>query len=98
MRAEWNGAVLGESDRTIELGGYHYFPRDAVRMELMRPAPQTPNDLECPHGVRFFDVVTDEGEGVRLAWTYETPEPSHQAIDHWIGFWKEVELVTPGRD
>ncbi len=59
MRAEWKGAVLAESDCTIELGGYHHFPREALR----------------------------------AAWTYEAPRPSHQAIDHWVGFWKDVRLA-----
>ena len=93
MKAEWNGAVLGESDRTIELGGYHYFPREAVRMEFLRPAPRSESDLECPHGVRFFDVADGEREALRMAWSYESPQPSHQAIGHWIGFWKDVQLT-----
>jgi uncharacterized protein (DUF427 family) len=93
VRAEWNGIVLGESDRTIEVGGYHYFPRGAVRMELLRPAPRSESDLRCPHGVRFFDVVVDKREAPRVAWTYEAPQPSHRAIDHWVGFWKDVQLV-----
>ncbi len=93
MRAEWNGIVLAESDDTIELGGYVYFPRAVVRMELLRPAPVTERDLECPHGVRFFDVVDGEREAIRVAWTYEAPQPSHQAIDHWVGFWRDVEVA-----
>ena len=93
MRAEWNGAVLGESDCTIEVGGYHYFPREAVRMELLRPAPRTVNDLKCPHGVRFFDVVNGEREAFRVAWSYQAPQPSHEAIDHWVGFWKDIQLL-----
>jgi hypothetical protein len=36
--------ILGESDRTIERG----FPREAVRMEFLRPAPHSENDLKCP--------------------------------------------------
>jgi uncharacterized protein (DUF427 family) len=93
VKAEWNGTVLAESDRTIELGGYRYFPRESVRMELLRPAPQTEHDLECPHGVRFFDAVDDGQEAPRVAWTYESPRTSHQAISHWIGFWKDVRLA-----
>jgi uncharacterized protein (DUF427 family) len=93
VRAEWNGLVIGESDGTIELGGHHYFPREAVRMELLRPAPRSEKDLQCPHGVRFFDVVDDGQEAPRAAWSYEEPQPSHRSIDHWIGFWKDVQLV-----
>jgi uncharacterized protein (DUF427 family) len=93
MRAEWNGVILGESDRTIEVGGYHYFPREAVRMELLRPVARSEKDLQCPHGVRFFDVVHGGQEAGRAAWSYEAPRPSHEEVDHWVGFWKDVRLV-----
>jgi len=93
MRAEWNGVVLGESESTIEVAGYHYFPPEAVRMDLLRPTPRTEKDLECPHGVQFFDVTDGDRESPRAAWSYEAPLPSHAAIDHWVGFWKDVRLV-----
>ena len=32
---------LAESDAVIECNGYHYFPRDAVRLEWLAPAPKT---------------------------------------------------------
>lgn len=67
MRAEWNGTVIGESESTIEVGGYHYFPRDAVRMELLRSSPRSESDLKCPHGVRFYDVTDGEREARRAA-------------------------------
>jgi len=92
MRAVWNGTVIGESERTIELGGYRYFPREAVRMELLRPAPKSESDLRCPHGVQFFDVVDGERASERAAWSYEAPGASHRAIDRWIGFWRDVRL------
>ena len=94
MRASWNGRILVESDEAIEVGGYHYFPRDAVRMEVLRPAPRTAHDLECPHGVQFFDLVDGTSEGERLAWSYEAPRASMQQVDHWIGFWRDV-VVEP---
>ncbi|MBI4565525.1 MAG: DUF427 domain-containing protein [Planctomycetes bacterium] len=46
MKAIWNGQVVAESDRTVEMDGYRYFPRDAVRMDLLRPAPKTADDLD----------------------------------------------------
>ena len=92
MKAKWNGKVLADSDDAIEVRGYHYFPRAAVRMELLRPAVKTPRDLECPHGVQFYDVVDDAARGERVAWSYEAPRPEMQAVDHWIGFWHEVTV------
>src|SRR4029077_12642850 len=33
MKAIWRDEVIAESDRTLEVGGYRYFPRESVRME-----------------------------------------------------------------
>ena len=46
--AIWHGKTIAESDRTLEVGGYIYFPRDTVRMELLQVTPKTASDLECP--------------------------------------------------
>ena len=91
MKALWHGQVIAESDHTREVGGYRYFPRDAVRMELLTPAPKTADDLECPHGVQFYDVASGGERSARAAWSYEAPQASMKQVDHWIGFWEDVE-------
>jgi uncharacterized protein (DUF427 family) len=94
MKATWHGYVIAESDRTLTVDGYRYFPRETVRMDRLRPAPQTPRDLECPHGVRFYDVVGEDGtRSPRAAWSYEAPGPSMKRVDHWIGFWEDIEVA-----
>jgi uncharacterized protein (DUF427 family) len=93
MKAHWNGQVVAESDRTIEAGGYHYFPRDAVRLEMLRETPRTPHDLECPHGVQFYDLVDGDEHGERLAWSYEAPRSERlEPVRHWIGFWRDAAV------
>lgn len=92
MKAIWNGQVIAESDRTIEVDGYRYFPRAEVRMELLRPATKTPDDLECPHGVQFYDVIKGAKHSERAAWSYEAPGAPMKRVDHWIGFWEDVEI------
>lgn len=92
MRALWHGQVLADSGSTLEVDGYVYFPREAVRMELLRPAPKSARDRECPHGVQFYDVVASDRSAARNAWSYERPGARLQAIDHWVGFWDEVEV------
>jgi uncharacterized protein (DUF427 family) len=61
-------------------------------MELLRPAVQTAHDLECPHGVQFFDLVDGADHGERLAWSYEAPRATRRQVDHWIGFWRDVSV------
>lgn len=85
--------MIAESDQTREVFGYHYFPRAEVRMDLLASTPKTASDLECPHGVQFYDVAGDGARSERAAWSYEAPKASMAQIDHWIGFWNDVEVV-----
>ena len=93
FRAVWRGQVIAESDRTREIDGYRYFPRETVRMDLLRAAPKTSGDEECPHGVRFYDVGAGASRSARAAWSYEAPGATMQPVDHWIGFWEDVAVV-----
>ena len=92
MKAVWRGKTVAKSDRTLEVGGYRYFPRDAVRMDLLRVASKTAGDLECPHGVQFYDVVEGDVCSKRAAWSYEAPQARMKPVDRWIGFWEDVEV------
>jgi uncharacterized protein (DUF427 family) len=94
MRALWNGQVLADSQQTIEVDGYVYFPRASVRMDLLKVAVKTASDKQCPHGVQFYDVVAGAKRSERNAWSYEKPGARMQPIDHWLGFWDEVEVVA----
>ena len=87
MKATWQGKVIAESDKTLEVGGYVYFPRDAVRMDLLKITPKTPSDLECPHGVQFYDVVEGGAEparGVVLRGTADQDEVG-RSLDRLLG-------------
>ena len=92
MKATWRGQVIAQSDRTLEVGGYRYFPRDSVRMDLLQVTPKTESDLECPHGVQFYDVAENGMRSERAAWSYLAPRASMKQVDHWIGFWDDVEI------
>lgn len=90
--AMWRGHTLAESERTLEVDGYVYFPRESVRMDLLQVAPKTARDLECPHGVQFYDVVEGDALSARAAWSYEAPRDRMKPVDHWIGFWEDVKV------
>jgi len=92
MKAIWRGKVIADSDRTLEVDGYRYFPRDAVRMDLLKSSPKTGRDLECPHGVQFYDVVEGDAHSPRAAWSYEAPREKMTPVDRWIGFWEDVSV------
>lgn len=91
-KAMLSGHVVAASDDIVECGGYLYFPRAAVRMEWLQAAPRTPDDLECPHGVRFYDIVIDGVRHRRAAWNYEAPRPAMKQVTGRFGFWEDVEV------
>jgi uncharacterized protein (DUF427 family) len=92
MKAVWQGRVVAQSDKTLEVGGYTYFPRSSVRMELLERAEKTADDRDCPHGVQFYDVREGAQRSERAAWSYERPGGAMKQVDHWIGFWEDVEV------
>ena len=93
MKATWRGQVIADSDRTREVGGYIYFPRETVRMELLHAVSRTESDLACPHGVQFFDVAEGAARSDRAAWSYEAPRAAMAQVNRWIGFWRDVEIA-----
>lgn len=92
MKAVLEGRVIAESDDIVECGGYHYFPAAAVRLESLRKAPRTADDLDCPHDVQFYDVVIDGVRHPRAAWSYEAPRPAMRRTAGRFGFWQAVEV------
>jgi uncharacterized protein (DUF427 family) len=92
MKAVLHGRVIAESDDIVECHGYRYFPNAAVRAEWLEKSPKTASDLECPHGVQFYDVVVDGARHERAAWRYEAPKPVMKQVADRFSFWDEVEV------
>jgi uncharacterized protein (DUF427 family) len=92
MKAVVEGHVVADSDDIVEARGYQYFPPSAVRMEWLEKTPRTEDDLECPHGVQFYDVVIDGARHERAAWSYESPRPSMAQVGGRFGFWEDVKV------
>jgi uncharacterized protein (DUF427 family) len=97
MKATWRGRLIASSDKTIDFYGYRYFPRESVRMDLLRSSPKTAEDKMCPNGVQFYDLADGGEASERAAWSYELPrEGGAEQIDHWLGFWNDVKLEELG--
>ncbi|BAT61404.1 hypothetical protein GJW-30_1_03961 [Variibacter gotjawalensis] len=92
MRASVKGSVVADSNDVIACAGYQYFPTRDVRTEWLEKTARTPDDLKCPHGVQFYDVIIDGDRYARAAWQYEAPLPAMQATAERFGFWRDVEV------
>jgi uncharacterized protein (DUF427 family) len=92
MKATLKDHVIADSDDIVETGGYHYFPPSAVRTEWLEKAEKTAKDLDCPHGVQFYDVVIDGKRHPRNAWVYEAPRPAMAKVADRFGFWEDIDV------
>jgi uncharacterized protein (DUF427 family) len=90
-KAIWNGAVLADSDRTVEVEGNQYFPPDAVRREHLR---ESATHTTCPwKGVAsYYDVVVDGQVNRDAAWYYPQPKEAARQITGHVAFWRGVRV------
>ncbi|HVT05575.1 MAG TPA: DUF427 domain-containing protein [Thermoanaerobaculia bacterium] len=91
MRALWNGEVLADSDKTIVVEGNHYFPPDAVRMELFEPST-THTTCGWKGVASYYHVVAGGKTNRDAAWYYPETKEAASQIAGYIAFWKGVEV------
>ena len=88
-RATWNGAVLAESDRTIEVEGNQYFPPDAVDRQYVRES-QTHTVCPWKGTASYYDVVVDGQTNKDAGWYYPQPKDAAKEIANHVAFWHGV--------
>lgn len=91
MKAEWNGAVIAESDETVVVEGNHYFPADAVDQAHVRPS-NTKSVCPWKGTASYYDVVTGDDVNADAAWYYPDPKEAAENIRGHVAFWKGVQV------
>ncbi len=89
--ATWNGAVIAESDDIVTVEGNAYFPRAAVREELLRPSD---THTFCPWKgtASYFSLEVDGKVNEDAVWYYPSPKEAAQQITDRVAFWRGVEV------
>ena len=112
VRVEALGQLLADSHRSLRvLETFHpptyYLPPEALRLELLQPAPGR-SFCEWKGVARYFDVVRDPGGPGerrlrRAVWSYPEPTAAFAPLAGWYalypalmdGCWVDGEAVTP---
>ena len=91
-KAVWNGAVLAQSDRTVEVEGNQYFPPEDVNMSYFTVSNY---HTKCPwKGLAdYYHIEVDGKENRNGAWTYPEPFEKAQHIKDHVAFWNGVEVI-----
>jgi len=92
-KAMWNGAVIAESDDTIVVEGNHYFPRGAVKADLLSPSGHT---SFCPWKgtASYYSLQVDGQTNENAVWYYPDPKDAAAEIKDRLAFWKGVEFSS----
>jgi uncharacterized protein (DUF427 family) len=90
-KAMWEGAVLAESTKTVEVEGNQYFPPEAIRNEYFRPSA---SQSVCPwKGIAsYYDIEVSGKRNTGAAWYYPEPKPAAKQIKGYVAFWKGVKV------
>jgi uncharacterized protein (DUF427 family) len=88
-KAMWEGAVLAESDKTVEVEGNLYFPPEAIRKEYFKP---NATHSVCPWKgtASYYDLEVNGKRNSGAAWFYPEPKPAAKQIEGYVAFWKGV--------
>jgi uncharacterized protein (DUF427 family) len=89
--ATWNGAVIAQSDKTIEIEGNKYFPFDSVDQTLLVDSATTSN---CPWKgtANYYSLSVDGSTNTDAVWVYREPKDAAKEIAGYVAFWRGVEV------
>jgi uncharacterized protein (DUF427 family) len=90
-RATWNGKVIAESNRTIEVEGNYYFPLDDVKTEFLKPS-STKTVCSWKGTASYYTLELDGKKNADAAWFYPEPKDAAQNIRGFVAFWKGVTV------
>lgn len=91
MKASWNGAILAESDDTVEVEGNQYFPRESLDEQYFTESDHT---SVCPWKgtASYLSISVDGEENTDAAWFYPEPKEAASEITGRVAFWKGVTV------
>jgi len=89
--------TVAESDATIVVDGYRYFPAASVQDDHL-VASSHHSVCGWKGQASYYDVTAGTEPNRNAAWYYPDPKPAARMVDGYIGFWKGIgieEAPTP---
>ncbi len=93
VRAVFGGETVADSARAIVMletghAPVHYFPREDVRMDLMR---RTRHRTHCPFkgDASYWTIAVGGRTSENAVWSYEDPPPGIAAVKGYVAFYRD---------
>jgi len=102
VSVEFNGVTIADSSRAIlfregSMAPVYYFPRDDVRMDLMR---RSRHKTHCPFkgDASYWSLTVGEKSLQNVVWSYEKPIEEVVSIKSFIAFYMDQLGATYNED
>lgn len=92
MKAVWNGEVIAESDDTVVVEGNHYFPRAALRDDVLE-ASDTHTTCGWKGQASYYTLNVGGQRNADAVWFYPDPLPGAEQVADRVAFWKGVQVT-----
>jgi uncharacterized protein (DUF427 family) len=89
--ATWNGAVIAQSDKTIEIEGNQYFPMDSVESEFLVDSDTT-STCSWKGVANYYSLNVDGELNTDAVWVYREPKDAAKEIANHVAFWRGVTV------
>ena len=93
MKAVWHGTTIAESDDTVVVEGNHYFPREALRADVVR-ASDTHTLCPWKGTASYYSLELDGTRSKDAVWYYPQPKDAAKQITDRVAFWKDVKVTA----
>lgn len=90
-KAIWNGVVVAESDKTVEVENNQYFPPDSIKQEFFQPSP-THTVCGWKGTASYYTLKVNGQTNPDAAWYYPEAKPAAKNIQGYVAFWKGVQV------
>ena len=102
VNVEFNGVTIAESSKAIlfregSMAPVYYFPRDDVRMDLMR---RSRHKTHCPFkgDASYWNLSVGEKSLQNVVWSYENPIEEVVSIKNFVAFYMDQLGATYDED
>ena len=102
ISVEFNGVAIADSSKAIllhegSMAPVYYFPRDEVRMDLMRPSR---HKTHCPFkgDASYWSLTVGEKSLQNVVWSYEKPIEEVISIKSFVAFYMDHLGATYDED
>ncbi|MDX2413752.1 MAG: DUF427 domain-containing protein [Bacteroidales bacterium] len=91
MKAIWNGAIIAQSNETVNIEGNQYFPPSSVNMQYLSHS-ELNTVCHWKGTASYYNINIDGNINKDAAWYYPEPSNLAEGIKDYIAFWKGVEI------